>query len=295
MKGVPRNWHTFLDLAQPDNGPGDSRVVLLPVPYDSTTSYRGGSRYGPRAILNASRHLEDYDVELDRDVSALGIYTTPEIEPDMSGPKAMVERVEKAVRAVAAPGRLVGLLGGEHTVTTGAVRAMKDIYPDMAVLYFDAHADLRDEYMDAPWGHASVARRVNEMVKTVHVGVRTICFEERDFIRQNRLPVFFWPNAPLEQPDVAAGIVEALPENVYISIDLDVIDPALMPAVGTPEPGGMSWTEITRVLRAVGESRKIVGFDIVELAPEEGPESCSYIAAKLAYKLIAYATAYTHM
>jgi agmatinase len=286
---VPRHWDTFLGVPPDGLGPA-SRVILVPVPYDGTTSYKAGTRHGPKAIISASRQLEDYDLELDRDISEIGIYTAPELEPDVSGPRAMVERVERVVRSLAAPGRLIGLLGGEHTVTIGAVRSMLKIYPDLSVLYLDAHADLREEYMGTAWGHASVARRLHGLCGMVLVGVRSLSAGERLFIDEVGLPVFFWPPGPTDIGELSSRVLESLSSRVYISVDLDVFDPSLMAAVGTPEPGGMGWEEVTGLLKAVAERREIVGFDITELSPGEGPESCAFTAAKLTYKLIGYAT-----
>lgn len=289
LEGVARHWDTFADTP-PENGTlEDARVVLVPVPYDSTTSYRSGARHGPSAIITASRQLEDYDLELDRDISEIGIHTAAEIVPDASGPRAMIEVVERIVRALARPGRLVGLLGGEHSITVGAVTALVDSYPDVSVLYLDAHADLRDEYMGTRWGHASVARRLYDVCPLVEVGVRSLSADERRFIRHNELPVLFWPPLNGDRVKLAETVVSALSSNVYVSIDLDVLDPSIMPAVGTPEPGGMSWEDVTGLLRAVARKRKIVGFDVTELSPGEGPEAGAFIAAKLTYKLIGYA------
>ena len=287
--GVPRFWNTFIDTP-PTLDIARARVVLVPVPYDSTTSYRSSARDGPKAIIEASRQLEDYDIELDRDISAVGIYTAPAVEPDLSGPEAMTRRVSAAVRPLAEEGRLVGILGGEHSITVGAVTALKGRYDDISVLYLDAHGDLRDQYMGTAWGHATVARRLHEMCKTVHVGVRSLSAEEQRFILREGLDVVMWP-PPTDGPaELAARIVDSLSENVYVSIDLDVLDPSIMAAVGTPEPGGMLWDEAVALLRAVAAERKVVGFDVVELSPNEGPEACAFTAAKLVYKLIGYTT-----
>ena len=285
---VPRSWGTFLDTPPAD--PAKARVILVPVPYDATTSYRGGARHGPKAIITASRELEDYDLELDRDVSRVGIHTAPEVAPDASGPEAMVARVERVVRSAAAPGKLIGLLGGEHTIAVGSVRALRELYPDMSVLYLDAHADLRDEYMGTRWGHASVARRLHGAGPLVQVGVRSLSAKERRFVSDSGLRVVFWPPDASTIEELASHVLEPLTDDVYVSIDLDVLDPSLMSAVGTPEPGGMKWEEVTGLLRAVAGERRIVGFDVTELSPLEGPEACAYIAAKLTYKLIGYAT-----
>ena len=288
LEGVARHWDTFLDVGPDEIALEDARVVLVPVPYDSTTSYRGGARDGPAAIIAASRQLEDYDLELDRDVSEAGIYTAPAIVPDVSGPRAMLAVVEDVVTRLAAPGRIVGLLGGEHSITVGAVAALARAHPDLSVLYLDAHADLRDEYMGTRWGHASVARCLLELCSVVEVGVRSLSSGERRFIRCNEVPVVFWPpNGSAES--LARTVIDSLTPSVYVSIDLDVLDPAAMPAVGTPEPGGMTWGDLTGLLRAVADERKIVGFDVVELSPGEGPEAGAYTAARLVQKVIGYA------
>ena len=289
LEGVARHWDTFLDTHPDEVSLDDARVVLVPVPYDSTTSYRGGARDGPAAIVTASRQLEDYDVELDRDISEVGIYTVPGIVPDVSGPKAMIDVVEEVVRRLAAPDRLVGLLGGEHSVTVGAVTAHAASHPDISVLYLDAHADMRDEYMGSRWGHASVARRLHEVCPLVEVGVRSLSLEERRFIRDNEIPVVFWPPENGNAQSLARTVIDSLTPSVYVSIDLDVLDPAVMPAVGTPEPGGMGWHELIGLLRAVASERRIVGFDVVELSPGEGPEAGAFTAAKLVQKVIGYA------
>ena len=291
LNGVPVHWDTFLDTPPSEADLSAARVVVIPVPYDSTTSYKSGTRHGPRAIIAASRHLEDYDLELDRDVSLVGIHTTPEIVPDVSGPEAMVGRVRRAVESAASGGKLVALLGGEHTITIGAVQALAKAYGDLSVLYLDAHADLRDQYLGTRWGHASVARRVLEVCPVVQVGVRSISAEEMSFIDESHLPVHWWTSAEGYLPHLAEDVLGSLSSSVYVSIDLDVLDPSIMAAVGTPEPGGMSWNELIGLLRAVGAQRSIVGFDVTELAPAEGPEACAFTAAKLAYKLMGYAAA----
>ena len=290
LGGVPRYWDTFLDTRQRSSSLEDARVVLIPVPYDSTTSYKTGARYGPKAIVTASRQLEDYDLELDRDISEVGIYTTAEIEPDVSGPEAMVRRTARVVRSFAAARKLIGVLGGEHTVTIGAVQALREFHADLSVLYLDAHADLRDEYMGSGWGHASVARRLHGVAPLVQVGVRSLSAGELAFIREESLPVLFWPPATEDMDKVSSWALSNLSEHVYVSVDLDVFDPSIMAAVGTPEPGGMGWDQVTGLLKAVSETRRIVGFDVTELSPAEGPEACAFTAAKLTYKLIGYAT-----
>ena len=282
-------WQTFLDTPPEEHDYESARFVVIPVPYDGTTSFRTGSRYGPAAIIDASRHLEDFDVELHCDPSASGIYTLPEITPDASGPAHVVDQVRDAVADTLADLKTPVLIGGEHTIALGAVRACADAYEDLTVLYLDAHADLRDSYMGTRWGHASVARRISEVCPLVEVGVRSISEEEFEFARNAPdVSVRFWPPEEPER-DLYEAVSRQLSSQVYISIDLDVLDPSIMSAVGTPEPGGMSWWDLTGMIRAVARSSRIVGFDIVELSPEEGPVACSATAARLAYKVMGYA------
>ena len=279
----------FLSLTPEQSSPETARIVLIPVPYDSTTSYRGGARDGPAGIIAASAQMEDYDLELDIDIAELGIHTTPFLEPQMAGPGPMAERVRRAVASRIAPGRTVGVMGGEHSLTAGSVQAHLEAYPSLSVLYLDAHADLRDEYQGTRWGHASAARRVFDMCPLVLAGVRSLSIEERDLIQENRIPV--WP-APEDGGLLPADdLIASLGDPVYVSVDLDVFDPSLMAAVGTPEPGGLSWRQVTALLRAVAESRRIVGFDVCELSPGEGPTACTYTAARLVGKLAAYSAA----
>ena len=278
--------HNFLALPQEQSSIDAAQVALIPVPYDSTTSFRSGSREGPEAIIKASHALEDYDFELELDVSEIGIHTTGALEPHMGGPGPMAGRIRDAVGAYLGAGKTVGLLGGEHSITVGSVQAHVEAYPSLSVLYLDAHADLRDQYMGTPFGHASAARRVYECCPLALAGVRSLCQEEHDFIRDNALPVWYWD--PDSHKSSLDSVLDSLSDTVYVSVDLDVFDPAVMPAVGTPEPGGMDWRQLVSLLGKVAESRRIVGFDVCELSPADGPPACSYTAAKLVYKLVAY-------
>lgn len=280
---------TFLATSSDEGTLATARVALLPVPYDGTTSFKTGAREGPRAIIEASHHLEDYDLELDADPSQVGIHTSDSLEPAPGVPAEMVRRVRRAVLDLGQGGRLVGILGGEHSVAIGGVQALRELQPDLSVLYLDAHADLRDHYLGTSLGHASVARRIRETCPLVQVGVRSLSLEERDFIRENGVACFT-DVAPVLSAETLRQIMSLLSPKVYVSIDLDVLDPSLMPAVGTPEPGGMAWHDLLTLLRRVAEEREIVGFDVSELCPREGPSSCASVAAALVYKLIGYAT-----
>lgn len=285
---------TFLILDPDEHTLARSRCVVLPVPYEETTSYRKGTRRGPEAIIRASAEMEDYDVELGCEPCGVGIHTAPALEapPTLEpngGPEAMAGRVREAVGGYAAQGKLVGMLGGEHSITSGAVAAHAERHPGLSVLIFDAQADLRDDYQGWAHSHACAARRALDHASSLTlVGVRSMTGEEAAFARENGIALFPRGAEPITDVD---AIVDTLGEDVYVSFDLDAFDPSFMAAVGTPEPGGMGWWEALRILRAVAERRRIVGFDVVELAPDEGPEACAYTAAKLVYKLFGYATA----
>jgi len=266
-----------------------ARVVILPVPYDGTTEYKGGLRGGPQAIIDASQDLELFDPELEQETYLVGIHTLPELQPLMGGPEHMIQRVYETARDLLGKGKIPVMLGGEHSLTVGMVRAFREKFDRLSVLQLDAHADLRDEYEDSKYSHACVMRRVLECCPIVQVGIRSLSQEEHRFLTQNQLRPFFAQGSPLDELD-ENEIISALSADVYITIDLDVLDPSIMSAVSTPEPGGISWHEILRVLRRVAEQRRIVGCDVVELCPREGPSSCAFLAAKLAYKLIGFST-----
>ncbi|MDI6716871.1 MAG: agmatinase [Actinomycetota bacterium] len=267
----------------------ESKVVVLPFPYDSTTSYRAGAREAPIAIINASRQVELYDEELEIEIyEKVGIHTFKEIMPDMRGPEHQVELVRKVFVEVMGAGKFPVMIGGEHSLTIGAVRAVKNFYPDVSVLQLDAHTDLRKEYESTPYSHASVMRRIFESdVKIAQVGVRNSSKEEDEFIKSNHIfsataRQYIYGYYSVED------IADALSDNVYITIDMDVFDPSEVPAVGTPEPGGLGWYHILDILQEVTSRRNVVGFDVVELAPIPGSPASDFLAAKLIYKLIGY-------
>ena len=287
---VPQTPANFLALPPEQADLARARVALIPVPVDSTTSFRSGARYGPAAIIAASAALEDYDLELGIDVAQLGIHTAAPLEPDVGDPERMARRVRTAVSYYQRKGKLTGVIGGDHSVAIGSALACRERHPGMSVLYIDAHADLRDEYQGTAWGHGSAARRIAEHCPVRLAGVRTLAAEERDYITAAGIAVTYWP--PANPGDYTADIIAGLGAPgapVYISVDLDALDPSEMAAVGTPEPGGMRWAELLALLRQVAERRPVAGFDVCELAPNEGLPAHSYTAARLVYKLVAYA------
>ena len=278
----------FLGYAPSEVDLDSAKAVIIPVPYDATTSYKNGARYGPEAIIRASLQLEDYDLELDGDVSSQGIFTTPSLPVIVDGPKQMIDLVEIEVSKYISKGKIIGVLGGEHSISLGAIKAFKETYSDFSVLYLDAHSDMRQSYQGSLFSHACTARRIKEHVPITLAGIRSVSLEEKNFIEQSSTPIFPWPHHSKSNADWVNKILGTLKSDVYISIDLDVLDPSIMSAVGNPEPGGVSWLELMSLLRTVSKTRNIVGFDVVELSPGEGPESCSYLAAKLVYKLLGY-------
>jgi agmatinase len=266
-----------------------ARAIVLPVPYDFSTTYQGGTRWGPRAILSASQNMELWDDELGATYRA-GIHTLPEVEPTALGPEAMAARVERAVGWILDQGRLPAILGGEHSITAGAVRAAAQRFSGLSVLQFDAHADLRDSYLDSPYSHACVMRRVRECCPAASVGIRSMSEEEAVFLRQHPAPIWS-PRAFRALAGDWEPILSALTDTVYVTFDLDALDPAVLPGTGTPEPGGLDWYEAVDLLRAVAARSRIVGFDLVELAPIPGQVASDFLAARLAYRLIGLALA----
>ena len=286
--GWPTTHHTFLALSPETHDLARSRVVVLPVPYDAVTSYKAGARDGPYAILRASHQMEDFDPELGSTPCNVGIYTAQALEPIVGDPGQMLARVTQAVDWYVAQEKLVFMLGGDHPLTPAAVRAVAQHHDNLSVLVLDAHTDLADEYQGSRYSHACATRRMLEWAPAVVVGVRSVHEEAHRLVETGVIPMFLREAASISD---AEAIIAHLSANVYVSVDLDVFDPSFMASAGTPEPGGMGWWEVLGLLRAVARELRIVGLDIMELAPAEGPEACAYTAAKLAYKLIAYATA----
>ena len=265
--------------------------VVVPFPIDLTTTYMSGTRNGPRALIEASGHMELFDEENKIEPYRAGIFVSTEIPVLTTGPLAMLKELEKRIKAVARAGKFPVLVGGEHSGTCGAVSALKKKYGDLTVLQFDAHADLRDSYLGTPWNHACVGRRiVDSGAKLVQVGVRSISEEEDRFLRRaENVKTYYASEVRESLADVTRGVVSSLSGNVYISIDLDVFDPGIMPAVGTPEPGGLDWFEVIDILRDVMRANcNIVGIDIMELSPIPGIVAPEFLAAKLCYRLMGW-------
>jgi agmatinase len=264
-----------------------ARVIMLPVPLDRTTSYVAGTRNGPHEILVASSHMELWDEETGTDVHGIGICTLPEMEFPFADIADAMREIRRVAAEIVGQGKFLFTLGGEHSITGPIVAAMAAAHPNLSVLQIDAHADLRDTFMGTPHNHACAMRRVLEHASATQVGIRSLSPEEAAAIPS--LPTtIFYDYSMRRDPDWMDRVVDSLGDEVYITIDCDGLDPAIMPAVGTPEPGGLSWYELLALLRKVIESRRVVGCDLVELCPMPGNVAPSFLCAKLAYKILSY-------
>jgi len=271
--------------------PERARVVVLPAPLEKTVSWLPGTGGGPAAICSASDTLELFDDELLQETFRVGIITHPPLDFRADDPAGAVARIEAAVAAILDRRRLPVVLGGEHTVTLGAVRACRQRYPNLHVVQVDAHLDLRDTYEGTPYSHACVMRRILDLgLSFSQVGIRSIAKEEWDLVVERGWRPFTMHRIRRED-DWIEQLVAELAGPVYLTIDVDGLDPAVMPATGTPEPGGLGWWELLAMIRAVARHRPIVGFDCVELAPMPGAEHAAYTAAKLVYRTIGYIVA----
>ncbi|HET6514595.1 MAG TPA: agmatinase [Thermodesulfovibrionales bacterium] len=288
----PRN---FLNLPEEWSGLDRSRVVILPVPYEHTTSYGKGTASGPVSVLAASGQVELYDEELGAEIYRVtgGIATLEPMEFQSFDATAL-GLIEEQVHGLIEKGKTVVCIGGEHSISIGAVHAHSRRYANLSVLQLDAHSDLRDEYEGDRYSHACVMARVYDFNKDiVQVGIRSQCAAEAEFIKREGIKTFY--DYSIRQREYGGGgrswdeeVIDFLKGDVYLTFDCDFFDPALMPAVGTPEPGGFGWYETLSFLRRLAKRRNIVGFDITELSPLPGLIHPQFIIAKLIYKLIGY-------
>ena len=273
----------FGDLPQPLADPARARIAIVPVPYDGTSTWLKGADRGPEAILEASAHLELYDIETGTEPYRHGILTdTPVAES--GSPEAMARAVEQRVSGHLEAGRFPVVLGGEHSVAIGAMRAAAARWPGLTFLQLDAHADLRDEYEGSRHNHACVMARARELGPIVQVGIRSMDVSENEGLDPRRV---FYAEHLHNRRGWAREVLHRLSRRVYLTVDLDVLDPAVMPSTGTPEPGGLGWYQLLELIRLVCRQRELVGCDLVELAPSDN-RAPDFLAAKLVYKLLAY-------
>lgn len=265
-----------------------ARAVLLPLPFERTTSYGQGTVDGPAALLEASQYVELYDEELDAEPAARGIFTLPAFEPASPDLAVALSEIESEARRHMEAGKFVLSIGGEHSLSVAPVRAARQHFGELGVLQFDAHADLRDSYEGTPHSHACVMRRIFDLgIASAAVGIRALSSPEAELMRQHHLPVI-WGHQLETAEERFDALLEALPQQIYLTFDIDFFDPSLVPSTGTPEPGGGFWQPTLRLLRRLFDRKSVVAMDIVELAPRATQPSSDFVAAKLAYKCLGY-------
>ncbi len=264
----------------------NSKVLIWPVPFEKTVSYGRGTREGPTAIIDASRYMEIYDEEIGGETATIGIHTLPAIDVEREA-EEMMTALQREAQRLLRTGRFLCMLGGEHSISAPVVRAFREKFPRLSVLQIDAHADLRDSYEGTQYSHASTMRRVLEVCPAVQVGIRSLSAEEARVIPHLPTHVFY-------AKDITGwtgwvdNAVDLLTEDVYLTIDIDGLDPSLVPATGTPEPGGLMWNEVLTLIRALAVKRNVVGMDLVELCRSITSNVSSFVSAKLIYKTLGY-------
>lgn len=279
----------FLGLPPQDSRFEEAEAVVLPLPYEGTVSYGRGTALGPAAILRASTQVELYDREFGGEPAFdYGVHTMPYLAADLSGPEATVNVIAEAVAELAATGKLIVGLGGEHTVSVGFGRGLHQALGDFTVVQIDAHADLRDDYEGTPYSHACVARRLADIAPIIQLGIRSISQEEADFIaaHPDRITVFYADDIHADSAYLARLAETIRGQRVYLTVDVDGLDPSIIPATGTPEPDGLTWRQALDIVRVVVREADVIGFDVVELAPSPALHSSEFITAKLVYKIL---------
>ncbi|PTM11968.1 MAG: agmatinase [Bacteroidetes bacterium] len=261
-----------------------AKIVLIPVPYDGTSTWQKGSDKGPEAFLNASENMELYDIETGTEVYKQGVYLADEVTEN-SSPEAMVDAVHQATKNYIKRNKFVTIFGGEHSISIGTIRAFNEMFPSLTVLQLDAHADLRKSYEGSKCNHACAVYEASQNTNLIQVGIRsmdiiekTVMDEEKTYFAHDMAVDDTWMDSAIDQ----------MTDNVFITIDLDVFDPSILPSTGTPEPGGLLWYETLEFLKQVFEEKNVVGFDIVELCPNSKEKSSDFLAAKLYYKMLSY-------
>jgi agmatinase len=261
-----------------------SKIVLIPVPYDGTSTWQKGANKGPEAFLHASENMEIYDIETDTEVYKNGIFLANPIEEN-SSPEAMVDAVHKTAKSYINKNKFVTLIGGEHSISIGSIRAFNECFNNLTVLQIDAHADLRKEYEGSNCNHACAVYEASQNTNLIQVGIRSMDKIEKTVMDLDKV---FFANDILTDDFWMENAIDLMTDNVFITFDLDALDPSIMPSTGTPEPGGLLWYETLDFLKKVFEEKNVVGFDIMELCPNEKDKSSDFLAAKLYYKMLSY-------
>ncbi len=279
----------FLGLEPPYCNFDSARFVIIPVPYDASTCYKAGARSGPEALLAASAQMELFDEETGTEAWKDGIHTLEPINPVID-PEKMGKRVQQATETILGQGKIPVIIGGDHSVSIGSIRAAHALHGPLNIIQIDAHADLRDRYQSSAFSHACVMRRIWNLGHIIQIGIRSISYEEMVFLKGRSRPRLLWARqVSSDLESVLCAVKQGLKDlPTYITIDLDGLDPGIMPAVGTPEPGGLGWYETLYILQRIIENCHIVGFDVVELSPIPGLHFADYTAARLIYKIMSY-------
>ncbi|MEQ8360777.1 MAG: agmatinase [Cytophagales bacterium] len=272
--GIPEEYH-HLENAE---------IVLIPVPYDGTSTWGKGADKGPDAFLEAAENMELFDIQTRTEVYKKGIHLAKAVTENAS-PEAMVKAVHKTAKSFLDKGKFVTLFGGEHSISIGSIRAFDEKFDDLTVLQIDAHTDLRPKYEGTPYNHACAVYEASKRNNLIQVGIRSMDIGEMEHLDESKV---FWAHEIHKNLDWVERAIDLMTENVFITIDLDAFDPSIMPSTGTPEPGGMTWWQMDYFLCKVINSKKVVGFDIVELAPNKNNRGPDFLSAKLYYKLLSY-------
>ena len=278
----------FLDMPLHFAKMETAKYVLISTPYDETSTYIKGSEKGPQAIIDASDSIELYDIQTELEAYKSGIFTDKHAFSFLS-PEKMVAEVKERVAFFLRQNKKLGLLGGEHSISIGAIEAFAEKYSNLSVLQIDAHADLREIYNGSPYNHACVMRRAQEVANVVQVGIRNVCVEEKNNIISENI---FYAHEICGKTDWMQKAIDRLTEHVYLTIDLDGFDPSIVPATGTPLPGGLLWYETLTFLELLFRSKKVVGFDVVELCPQKDNKVSDVLAAVLVYKIVSFMEKY---
>lgn len=261
-----------------------SKIVLIPVPYDGTSTWGKGADKGPKAFLEASENMELYDIETESEVYEQGIYLADSITEN-SSPEAVVNQVHAITKKYIKRNKFVTLFGGEHSISIGSIRAFNEHFENLTVLQIDAHADLRKSYEGTPYNHACAVHEASKTTNLIQVGIRSMDAIEKTFMDEEKV---FFAHDMVTDEFWMDKVVELMTDNVFITFDLDAFDPSIMPSTGTPEPGGLLWYETLEFLKLVFEEKNVIGFDIVELCPSSHDKSSDFLAAKLYYKMLSY-------
>tara|TARA_R110002049_G_scaffold102605_2_gene248279 strand:+ start:4971 stop:5915 length:945 start_codon:yes stop_codon:yes gene_type:complete len=261
-----------------------AKVVLIPVPYDGTSTWGKGADKGPAAFLEASENMEWYDIETDTEVYQQGIYLANSVDED-SSPEAMVNAVHKVTKEYIKRNKFVTIFGGEHSISIGTIRAFNECFDNLTVLHIDAHADLRKSYDGSKFNHACAVHEASQTTNLLQVGIRSMDAIEKTFIDEEKT---FFAHDMVNDEYWTDKVIDLMTDNVFITFDLDALDPSIMPSTGTPEPGGLFYYETLEFLKQVFADKNVVGFDIVELCPNKSDKTSDFLAAKLYYKMLSY-------